>query len=95
MIIQITGDTGGVEPYDVFLCDPTNTGCFYISGLTSIPGTIEIDSQYYFPNEYFLYLKIVDTIGCVKLYPLDCGPYKAFQDEIYFDFMDGVSYLFQ
>ena len=35
MIVQITGDTGGLEPYDIFLCDPTNTGCFYISGLNS------------------------------------------------------------
>jgi hypothetical protein len=95
MIINITGDTGGVEPYDVFLCDPTNTGCFYISGLTTIPATVEINTQYYFPNETFLYLKIVDTIGCVKLYELDCVAQKAFQDEIYFDFMDGVGYIFQ
>jgi len=76
MIINITGDTGGVEPYDVFLCEQTNYSCFYISGLTSIPGTVEINSQYYFPNEYLLYLKIVDTIGCVKLFPLDCGQSK-------------------
>ena len=95
MIVQITGDTGGVEPYDVFLCDPTNVGCFYISGLTSIPATVEINTQYYFPNENFLYLKIVDTIGCVKLYELDCIGQKAFQDEIYFNFMDGVGYYFQ
>ena len=95
MIIQITGDTGGVEPYDVFLCDPTNTGCFYISGLTSIPGRVEIDSQYYFPNDIYVYLQIVETIGCVKLYPLDCVSFKEFQDGVLFNFMDGIPYSYQ
>jgi hypothetical protein len=95
MIINITGDTGGVEPYDVYLCDPTNTGCFYISGLTSIPATIVIDTQSYFPYETFLYLKIIDTIGCIKLYPIDCVNFKAFQDGIFFDFMDGIPFSFQ
>ncbi len=95
MIVQITGDTGGLEPYDIFLCDPTNTGCFYISGLTYIPATVEFNTQYYFPNETFLYLKIVDTNGCVYLTPLNCNPQKAFQDTIYFNFMDGTNYIFQ
>lgn len=95
MIIQITGDTGGVEPYDIFLCDPTNVACFYISGLTTIPATVEINSQYYFPNEDLLYLKIIDAIGCTWSYQLDCVGFKAFQDTIYFNFMDGISYAFQ
>ena len=54
MIIQITGDTGGLEPYDIFICDPTNTGCFYVSGLTYIPATVEINTQNFFPNENFI-----------------------------------------
>jgi hypothetical protein len=95
MIVQITGDTGGLEPYDIFLCDPTNTGCFYISGLTNIPATVEINTQNYFPNENFLYLRIVDTNGCVYSTVLDCAGQKAFQDDIYFNFMDGFGYIFQ
>jgi len=95
MIIQITGDTGGVEPYDIFLCDPTNTSCFYVSGLTTIPGTVYINTSIYFPNETLLYIRIVDNSGCVYQVQIDCGTQKAFQDEIYFDFMDGVGYIFQ
>ena len=95
MIIQITGDTGGLEPYDIYLCDPTNVACFYISGLTSIPATVEFDSQYYFPNEDLLYLRIVDTNGCIYSTPLDCVGFKAFQDVIYFKFMDDIPYAFQ
>ena len=95
MVIQITGDTGGFEPYDIFLCDPTNVACFYISGLTSIPATVEINTESYFPNETFLYLKIVDTNGCIYSTIIDCLGQKSFQDDIYFNFMDGFGYIFQ
>ena len=95
MIIQITGDTGGFEPYDVFLCDPTNVACFYISGLTSIPATVVINTESYFPNETFLYLRIVDTNGCIYSTVIDCLGQKSFQDDIYFNFMDGFGYIFQ
>ena len=95
MIIQITGDTGGVEPYDIFLCDPTNTSCFYVSGLTSIPATVEINTDNYFPNETVLYIRIIDINGCLYSKEIDCECQKAFQDLIFFNFMDGVGYYFQ
>jgi hypothetical protein len=95
MVITITGATGGSSPYDIFLCDPTNTSCFYVSGFTNIPANVVIDTQNYFPNETFLYIRIVDTNGCVISYELDCGVQKAFQNEIYFNFMDNVGYIFQ
>lgn len=95
MIIQITGDTGGVEPYDIFLCDPTNTSCFYVSGLTSIPATVEINTDNYFPNETVLYIRIIDINGCLYSKEIDCEGQKAFQDLIFFNFMDGVGYYFQ
>jgi hypothetical protein len=95
MIVQITGDTGGTEPYDIFLCDPNNSNCFYISGLTTIPGTVYINTSTYFPNETFLYLRIVDNSGCVYQAQIDCGIQKAFQDLVFFNFMDGVGYILQ
>lgn len=95
MVIQITGDTGGFEPYDIFLCDPTNVACFYISGLTSIPDTVVINTESFFPNETFLYLRIVDTNGCIYSTTIDCLGQKSFQDDIYFNFMDGFGYIFQ
>jgi len=95
MVIQITGDTGGIEPYDIYLCDTTGLSCFYISGNTTIPGTIYIDTQLYFPYVNTLCVIIVDTDGCVKTYFINCGTQKAFQDLIYFDFMDGTHYQFE
>lgn len=95
MIIKITGDTGGVEPYDIYLCDPTNTGCFYISGLTYIPATVEINTDNYFPNEKLLFLKVIDVNGCIYTKSIDCPDSKQFQDLIYFNFMDDVGYYFQ
>lgn len=95
MIIQITGDTGGVEPYDIFLCDPSNTSCFYVSGLTNIPATVEFNTNNYFPNETILYVRIIDLNGCVYTKEINCEGQKAFQDIIYFDFMNGFEYYFQ
>jgi hypothetical protein len=95
MIIQITGDTGGLEPYDIFLCDSGNTSCFYVSGLTTIPNTVVIDTDIYFPNQVLLYLRIVDTNGCVVNYLINCSEQKMYQDLILFDFMDGNHYIFQ
>jgi hypothetical protein len=95
MIIQITGDTGGNEPYDIFLCDSSNVSCFYVSGLTTIPGTVYINTSLYFPGEELLYIRIVDNSGCVYSTVIDCAGQKAYQDDIYFNFMDGFGYIFQ
>lgn len=95
MIIQITGDTGGLEPYDIFLCDPSNTSCFYVSGLTTIPATVEINTENYFPNEIILYIRIIDVNGCIYTKEINCEGQKAFEDLIYFNFMDGVGFYFQ
>lgn len=94
MIVEITGTTGGLSPYDIFLCNPTNVNCFYISGITSIPATVIIDTENYFPNEGALYIKIVDANGCIYLANIICSG-KAFQDIRYFIFMDNIPYFFQ
>ena len=72
MIIDITGVTSGTSPYDIFLCDWTLTSCFYVSGVTSIPPTIHIDSDNYFPNLDLLQIKIIDGAGCVFIEPQPC-----------------------
>lgn len=75
MLVQITGSTSAQTPFDVFLCDPTNTSCFYVSGLTNLTPIVSFETQNYFPNEDYLYLKIIDTNGCTDLTILDCtGP---------------------
>lgn len=95
MIVQLTGFTSSLPPFDVFLCDATNTSCFYVSGLTSLNPTVTINTNNYFPNENILYLRIVDLNGCVYSDKLDCGYGKMYQDTIYFKFMDDVGYYFQ
>lgn len=72
MTIQVTGFTNSLPPFDVYLCDPTNVECFYISGLTTLNPIVYIDTKKYFPNENFLYLKIIDTNGCTNSTVLDC-----------------------
>lgn len=95
MLIEITGVTSGQSPYDVFLCNPDLTSCFYISGNTIIPPSVIIDTQNYFPNEFLLNLKIIDTNGCTFIKTIDCPDGKAFQDDILFIFMDDIRYYFQ
>lgn len=95
MIVQITGFTSSLPPFDIFLCDPTNTSCFFVSGLTEIPPSIIIDTEDYFPNEIYLYLKIIDINGCIYTSPLDCDIVgKVFQDLFYFKFMDDEKYYY-
>jgi hypothetical protein len=74
MIIEITGVTNGVGPYDVYLCDWTLNGCFYISGVTNIPPTVTVDSDNYFPGLDQLKVKIVDNGGCVSIINTSCIP---------------------
>ena len=95
MIVQITGSTSGQSPFDVFLCDSTNTSCFYVSGLTYLTPVVIFDTNNYFPNENVLYLKVIDSLGCTFIEKLDCGEGKMYQDGIYVKFMDGVGYYFQ
>lgn len=95
MLVQVTGSTSALPPFDVFLCDATNTSCFYISGLTDLSPIVTFNTNDYFPGENYLYLRIVDTNGCIFSGELDCLIGKVFQDGYYFDFMDGVGYYFQ
>jgi hypothetical protein len=94
MIIQITGVTSGVSPYDVYICDPTNAGCFLVSGNTNIPPIVTINSDLFFPNEQIVYVKLVDIFGCVLSQEVVCGG-KIFQDDFGFSFMDDIYFVFQ
>ncbi len=60
-IIDITGST----PYQVFICQPGNTGCFYISEITDgdLPYQFDIPAPYNNAESYLL--KIVDNFGCI------------------------------
>ena len=94
MLITITGITSGSSPYNIYICDSNNTACFYVSGVTSIPPSVVIDTDNFFPNAPAVYLKILDGTLCEKLYLLECGVYNL-QDTNIFIFMDGNINVFQ
>lgn len=94
MLITITGITSGSSPYNIYICDSNNTACFYVSGVTSIPPSVVIDTDNFFPNAPAVYLKILDGTLCEKLYLLECGVY-LFQNGNVFIFMDGDINVFQ
>ena len=89
MIIQITGVTSGLSPYDVFICDPSNTSCFYVSGVTSIPPSVIINSESFFPSETTIYIRIIDANGCILETQFDCGSYILQEDGFYILQEDG------
>jgi len=74
MIIDVTGVTSGSSPYLVYLCDWDLSSCFFITGVTSIPPTIQIDSNYYFPGLQLLKVKIFDNDGCFEIIDAPCLP---------------------
>jgi hypothetical protein len=74
MIIDVTGVTSGSSPYLVYLCDWNLSSCFFITGVTSIPPTIQIDSNYYFPGLQLLKVKIFDNDGCFEIIDALCVP---------------------
>ena len=74
MIIDVTGVTSGSSPYLIYLCDWDLSSCFFITGVTSIPPTIQIDSNYYFPGLQLLKVKIFDNDGCFEIIDAPCLP---------------------
>ncbi len=74
MFIEISGVTNGTGPYDIYLCTWNLLSCFYVSGVTTIPPNIVVNSDNYFPNLELLKLKIVDNYGCVEIIETPCEP---------------------
>lgn len=74
MIIEITGVTSGLTPFDVYLCDTGYTSCFLISGSCLIPPTIVINTNNYFPNSNEVGIKLIDSNGCITTENKICIP---------------------
>lgn len=66
MAVQVTiNDITGSTPYQVYICQPGNTGCFYISEITDgdLPYVFDIPAPYNNAESYLL--KIIDNFGCI------------------------------
>ena len=62
--LEITAITG-TPPFDVYVCDYSNTYCFLTdSGVASIPPTLDISIPEEFTNVDELLIKIIDGDGC-------------------------------
>ena len=70
-VIQITSLTGH-SPYDITICDITNTYCYSgVTGATTAPLTIEIPTELLGTTE--LLVVVTDSIGCEEIQYHFCG----------------------
>ena len=63
--ITITNITG-TSPYDLYVCDVTNTLCVFISGLTSVPPSYTFIVPPPLNTSGSLLIKIIDGDGCER-----------------------------
>jgi hypothetical protein len=66
MAVQVTiNSIVGTQPYQVYICQPGNTGCFYIDEINNgdVPYVFDIPAPYDNANSYLL--KIIDNFGCI------------------------------
>jgi len=63
--VFINGVTGGLEPYDVYVCQPNNTSCFYITTIldSQIPYEFDIPIPYDVSPAYMI--KLIDRNECI------------------------------
>ncbi len=71
--IEITGVTG-TGPYQVEVCDITNTTCVVVTGSTIIPPTYTFDVPPPFVGTNSLLIKITDSLGCEVFQYYSCPP---------------------
>ena len=64
--VTINGITG-TSPYDLYICQPNGTGCFYISTVTQTQ--INAGYDFFIPEPYdngsAYMLKVIDSQNCI------------------------------
>ena len=69
-VIQITSLTGH-SPYDITICDITNTYCYSgVTGATTVPLTIDLPTELLGTNEVLVV--VTDSIGCEEIQYHQC-----------------------
>ena len=64
MALRVTIDSiVGVSPFDIYICQPNGTGCFYIDTITTAPFEFDIPSPYDTGLSYGL--KLIDASNCI------------------------------
>lgn len=85
----------GASPFSIYVCDQTITYCFFVQTIITAPYSFDVP----FPLEGAdpIVLKIIDSNGCERIYPLNCQEIygKEFQDFHIFLFQDAAIYLYE
>lgn len=64
MAVQVTiSGITGTSPFDVYVCQPNGSGCFYIETINTTPSVFNIPEPYDTGLAYML--KIIDNDNCV------------------------------
>jgi hypothetical protein len=64
MSVQLTiNGITGTSPFDVYLCQPNGSGCFYVDTITTLPYGFSIPQPYDTSLAYML--KIIDQQNCI------------------------------
>lgn len=64
MAVQVTiSDISGTTPYDIYICQPNGSSCFYINTINSTPYVFDIPEPYDTGLAYML--KVVDGQNCI------------------------------
>jgi hypothetical protein len=90
--------TLGTPPYDVYVCDITNTYCYLAVSGTNLT-TYIFDVPYPLNNVEQLLLKIIDSNGCEKFILMNCNLFEIneilFEDGSFYLFEDGNEFIFE
>lgn len=70
-VVTITG-LSGTSPYDIYICDVSNTLCLFITGLTISPPTYSFNVPYPLNTTGSLLIKIIDGNGCERFEYYTC-----------------------
>jgi hypothetical protein len=64
MAVQVTiNSITGQSPYDVYICQSTGAGCFYMTTIESTPYIFDIPEPYNSSLSYML--KVIDSNKCI------------------------------
>jgi len=73
-IIEISG-VSGHSPYDIIICDITNTYCYTVeTGVVSVPPYLYINIPSQLNGVNSLLIKIIDSSGCETFQYVACPP---------------------
>jgi hypothetical protein len=63
--VYINGLTGGTQPYDIYVCQPNNTSCFYIRTINDSDLPYEFDIPQPYDNSAAYLIKLIDNKNCI------------------------------